>query len=221
MATDIEASAPTAQDRPLPDGSDVRKMTDADVEAVARSLARAFYDDPHMRWVVRDDAIRLDRLERGFTTYITRIWFPHDECYTHDRAIGAALWMPPGTWHLGPWAQLRLLPAIALATRRDLPRLLKVVNFMERHHPHDEHWYLPVIGITPTWQGRGYGAAMLRPVLERCDAEGTPAYLEASTPRNRALYERCGFQLVEECYYAKDGPPLFRMWRDPVPNVPQ
>ena len=67
--------------------------------------------------------------------------------------------------------------------------------------------------MDPAWQGRGYDTALLRPVLERCDAESMPAYPEASTPRNRVLY--AGFEAIEECRYADDGPPLWRMWRQP------
>ena len=44
-----------------------------------------------------------------------------------------------------------------------------------------------VIGITPAWQGRGYGAALLRAMLERCDTDRVAAYLEASSARSRAL----------------------------------
>jgi GNAT superfamily N-acetyltransferase len=206
---------PTAADRPRPDGSDIRKMTPADSEAVARTLARAFYDDPHFRWIVRDDARRMERMVRGFRTFIERIWMRHDESYVHEQLIGAALWMPPETWHLGVVEQVRLLPAILASVRGDSGRLLKAVNWMERKHPHERHWYLPAIGVTTSWQGRGYGAALLRPMLERCDSERLPAYLEASTPRNRALYERHGFEVVEEGRYADDGPPIWQMWREP------
>jgi GNAT superfamily N-acetyltransferase len=190
-------------------------MTPADSEPVARTLARAFYDDPHFRWIVRDDARRMERMVRGFRTFIERIWMRHDESYVHERLIGAALWMPPETWHLGVVEQLRLLPAILTSVRGDSGRLLKAVNWMERKHPHERHWYLPAIGVTTSWQGRGYGAALLRPMLERCDSEQLPAYLEASTPRNRALYERHGFEVVEEGRYADDGPPIWQMWREP------
>lgn len=214
MSSELD-SEPTASDRPRPDGSDIRKMTAADVEPVARALARAFYDDPHFRWIVRDDARRLRRLERGFATFVARLWLPHDESYTHERLIGAALWMPPRTWHVGPMTQLRLLPATVRALRADTLRLLKAITCIERDHPHQPHWYLPMIAVAPAWQGRGYGAALLDPVLRRCDEQAMPAYLEASTPRNRALYERHGFEVVEECRYADDGPPLWRMWREP------
>jgi hypothetical protein len=54
-------------------------MTVADMQPVARTLARAFYDDPHFRWFVRDDAKRMGTLERGFATFIRRIWLRQDE----------------------------------------------------------------------------------------------------------------------------------------------
>jgi hypothetical protein len=52
-------------------------------------------------------------------------------------------------------------------------------------------------------------------MLERCDRKQLPAYLEASSPRNRALYERHGFNVVEEIRMAKSSPPMWRMWREP------
>ena len=216
MASDVEVGAPGASDHPHPDGSDVRKMTGADVQPIARTLAQAFYDDPHFSWIVRDDARRMLALERGFSTFVGRVWLRPDEGYTHERLIGAALWMPPDTWHTGLLAQLLLLPAVVRNLRADTPRLLRALTFIEKKHPREpRHWYLPIIGIVPAWQGRGYGAALLRPVLERCDADRVPAYLEASRARNVELYRRHGFETVEECRYAKDGPPLWRMWREP------
>jgi ribosomal protein S18 acetylase RimI-like enzyme len=191
-------------------------MSEADIPAVAQALAKAFESDPHFTWIIRDERKRLRRLERGFTLFIRRVWLPQNEGYTHDRLLGGALWMPPGTWHLSAMAQLRLAPATIGALRSDSSRLLRALSFIERKHPRSpQHWYLPIIGVAPEWQGRGFGAALMRPVLERCDRERTPAYLEASTPRNRALYERHGFEVMEECRYASDGPPMWRMWREP------
>ena len=56
----------------------------------------------------------------------------------------------------------------------------------------------------------------MRPVLERADADGMPAYLEATTLRSRALYERHGFRLLDVVHMPDDGPPMWRMWREPV-----
>jgi ribosomal protein S18 acetylase RimI-like enzyme len=211
-----EGAVPGPADRPRPDGSDIRRVTEADVPKVARALAEAFFEDPHFCWIVRDDARRMGKLVRGFEMFTRRIWLRAGECYTHERLFGAAMWMPPGTWHMAPLEQLRLLPAIAGNLRLDLPRFLKGLNFIESKHPHaPEHWYLPVLGVAPPFQGSGFGAALLQVVLARCDAERVPAYLEASTARNRALYERHGFETLEECRYARTAPPLWRMWREP------
>jgi hypothetical protein len=51
-------------------------------------------------------------------------------------------------------------------------------------------------------------------MLERADQEGTPAYHEATTPRNRALYERHGYVNQGEFFLPDGGPPLWRMWRE-------
>ena len=214
MDSDVTVDATGLPIRPQPDGSDVRKTIAAELAGVVEAVALSFYEDPIFRWIGPDDRRRARELERGFGLFARRVWFPHDETYTTDRLIGGAFWMPPGTWHLSMFKQLSMLPAMAVITRGDLVRLLRLLNAIEAKHPHEEHYYLPVIGIRPEWQGRGFGSALLRPVLDRCDGERLPAYLEASSPRNRALYERHCFAVVEEMRVS-DSPPLWRMWREP------
>lgn len=48
----------------------------------------------------------------------------------------------------------------------------------------------------------------MAPVLAHCDEEGAPAHLEASTERDRALYERQGFSLTGSFDLPAGGPPL-------------
>jgi ribosomal protein S18 acetylase RimI-like enzyme len=99
---------------------------------------------------------------------------------------------------------------------RRLPLALRARLRMEGRHPRKPpHWYLAMMGVDPQWQGRGIGSKLMRPALETLDAEGTPAYLEASTPRSRALYERHGFVVTGEFNLPSGGPPLWQMWREP------
>jgi hypothetical protein len=56
---------------------------------------------------------------------------------------------------------------------------------------------------------------LLRAVLDRADREGSPAYLDATSRRNRALHERHGFVTIGELTVA-DCPPLYAMWRPPA-----
>ena len=46
----------------------------------------------------------------------------------------------------------------------------------------------------------------MQPVLERCDTERMPAYLNAGSARSRDLYLRHGFEVTEE-FALPDGRP--------------
>jgi GNAT superfamily N-acetyltransferase len=81
-------------------------------------------------------------------------------------------------------------------------------------HPKESHWYLMAVGVVPEAQGQGRGAALLAPVLDRCDEDGVPAYLEASTADNARLYERLGFESRTEVEMLP-GVSVRPMWRPP------
>ena len=194
----------------------VRRATPADVPALARVLADAFYDDPAGRWFFPQARTRRRRLERFFRLVaLERMALPHDEVHTTEDLAGAALWMPPGSLESSTLAELLLLPRIVRSCGPDTARTLRNIAAMDAVHPHEPHWYLPQIGVATGRQGQGIGSALLRPVLDRCDAEGMPAYLEATTTRSRDLYARHGFEVVEVMTLPDGGPPLWRMWRDP------
>jgi GNAT superfamily N-acetyltransferase len=194
-------------------------IADAETVTMAGVLARAFFDDPVFTWVLREDVRRMKVLRRGFELFLRRVWLEHEQTYTTAGNAGVAVWEPPGLWKVPLVQQLRLLPAMASAFGRHLPRVLRALTVLESGHPaepaHEPHYYLSFLGVDPPWQGRGLGAALLAPVLQRCDRDGVPAYLEASSPRNRALYERHGFVVTEQFALGRGAPPQWRMWREP------
>jgi len=197
----------------------VRKGQAAGIDGMAEALAHAFFDDPVFSWVLRHDPRRMRVLRSGFELFLRRIWLEHGHTYTTPGTAGAAVWEPPGMWKLGVGKQLGLLPAMLGVFRRHSPRVLRSLTLLEGGHPaepeYPEHYYLAFLGVHPEWQGRGLGASLLAPVLERCDGESRPAFLEASSPRNRALYERHGFEVMEEFALGRGAPPQWRMWREP------
>lgn len=202
---------------PGAESATVRRATGKDAPELARVLARAFEADPVTAWFFPNESERRERMERMFGLIsLPKLALPHDETYTTDALAGAALWQPPGTYETGSVESVMLLPRLARVCGRGLPRALRGLSFMESTHPHEPHYYLPFLGVDPEWQGHGIGTALLGPVLERCDSEAMPAYLEATTPRNRELYLRNGFEVIEEIRFPDDGPPLWKMWREPA-----
>ena len=63
-------------------------------------------------------------------------------------------------------------------------------------------------------QSRGLGARLLWPVLERCDHERLPAYLESTNPRNVPFYESLGFAQVG-MIQSGTSPQIVPMLREP------
>ena len=91
---------------------------------------------------------------------------------------------------------------------------------MQQHHPGTPHWYLLYVAAEPGRQGSGIGTALMQPVLQQCDTQRLPAYLEATTVQNRAPYRRHGFTDLPELRLPDGGPVLYPMWREPVSRTP-
>ena len=201
--------------RPQPDASDLREVTPADVPLLAPRLAAAFQDDPGMSWALRDAERRPRRLATVFAELMRRVWLPRGTGHTTIDGVGAALWLPPGEWHLSLGLQAQLMPTMLRAAGPDLWRVVAMNAKAERVHPETPHWYLALLGVDPAAQGRGYGPHLCRPVLERCDADGIGAYLETGTERNVTTYRGMGFEVTDEFDLPRSGPHVWCMWRDP------
>ncbi|MFE9772949.1 GNAT family N-acetyltransferase [Streptomyces sp. NPDC005931] len=189
-----------------------KTATTDDAAFISRTLARAFDDDPMMRWFFPDDTSREEELARYYSTLFTRQYAHHAVCEYTEAA--AAFWAPAE-------AQAQAVPdAETIAQLRNIlgdraPLFRDAVEAAARHTPREPHWYLAVIGADPAAQGRGHGAALLRSGLSKADAAGLPAYLESSKSSNLPFYEHFGFTVREEIQLPGGGPTLWGMWREP------
>lgn len=190
-----------------------RRATTVDARPVAETLAAAFFDDPVIGWAWHDAERRREILP-DFFEFMATGSLAHDEAYTTDDLAGAALWLPPSALHPSDEEAAAFAVAIERVTHEFSPLVLQLFAILDDCHPHEAHYYLPIIGTRPERQGRGIGSALLAPVLERCDRERLPAYLEATTERNAGLYLRHGFEITREIPLP-DGPSLWAMWRVP------
>jgi GNAT superfamily N-acetyltransferase len=187
----------------------------ADVPALCDALADAFVDDPIFGWLIPSDEHRRARLGRFFELELRHVVLPKGQIWTSAETNGASLELPPGAWRVPFSTQLVHGPGFTRVFGLRLPHALTLITLMENRHIREPHYYIPYVGVTAAVQGRGLGTRLLRPTLERCHTEGLPAYLEATSERNRALYERLGFRVQKELRLGSS-PPLWLM-RRPAP----
>lgn len=187
----------------------VRKATDADLDLLTATLAEAFFADPVMSWCYPDPGRRGELLPEGFRVLLDAA-LPHGGVDTVADELAGAIWIPPEA----ELDEEKLAADLGTVSAEYTERMFTLLELLDTHHPTDQaHQYLFVLGTRQRWQSRGLGSALLRAVLDDCDRDGTPAYLEASSERNRRLYERHGFA-IREVVTLPDGPPLWCMWRD-------
>ena len=192
----------------------IRKAEAGDARSVARILAAAMADDPIVTWTVHYRPRREQRLQIMFGAIVRRaLAKPDHEVHICDDGSGAALWYGPNR-AMSPKDMVLVIPAM-LRSGFSGRRALRLNSVMQKSHPTDEHFYLEVLGTLPQHQGRGVGSALLTSVLDRCDSDGFPAYLENSNPRNEALYARHGFEPISPLPLPPGCPPLVPMWRKP------
>ncbi len=196
------------------------RMTRAQIGESGVVLARAFYDDPLMIYIVPDDARRLNALQ-WFMTSAANYGDKFGEVYTTDGHIdGDAIWLPPGGTKV---TMLRMVQSGLLAAPFKLGlgafrRFLGVMDLFDRLHERDmpqPHWYLMIAGVDPPRQGQGVGGALIAPILARADADGAQCYLETQKTRNVPFYQKHGFEVVVEDDIPKGGPHYWTMKRMP------
>lgn len=195
----------------------IRPATRGDAEQLAGMLARSFESCPAWgAFLPPGSKHRLERIKRFFAFLLTGLYLgPGRECLMTEGGTGAALWDSPGTWKLGVRDNLRMLAGMAPVFGRHLPRTVACFNAMDAGHPSEPHWSLSVLGVEPAARTGGVADALILAGLERCDREQRPAYTETGRPRSRDFYAEHGFDVTEEFNLPGDGPPVWRLWREP------
>ena len=175
----------------------VTLASEADHERIVVTVLLAMAADPVARFMSPDAATYLG-VRRNFGLLVMgsiragSAWLAHAG---DGLCAAASLWFPPtratpDDKELGD--PMQTVPA----DRRETA--IAVSEAVRGYHPDEPHWYLPLLGTDPAFQGQGLGAALLTHTLKQCDEGGHVAYLESGNPRNLSLYERHGFEAIGE-----------------------
>jgi GNAT superfamily N-acetyltransferase len=207
----------------------VRLLEPADIGATSALLAAAMDDDPAYAFLFPRPQERHRGLEDFFARNL-RTHLPY-RC-THVAVIGrevvATVTMrPPDGVSISMITMIRrgLLPFAIAHGRRAVRRLLTVKEKYDaieaRLAGGERHWFVHMMAVDPTRQGKGVGSRLLARILETTvDARTTrgypPAILTTHKERNVHFYRRAGFDVVgiEEVSMLGEAPyPLWSMRR--------
>jgi GNAT superfamily N-acetyltransferase len=182
-----------------------------DVTPAADCLAAAFADDPQMGFFFSGDPAQRQGLVTEFFSILMAarlaLGMPVLLLKSEGRILGAAMgydtqrpeWLPV---HQEGWALLQQRQA-SMASRFE-----KADAISEKYKPQEPHFYLGVLGVHPSIQGKGAGGALIKAYcdLAERDTVSTGTFLETAQRKNLAFYERCGFQLRGQSELAPEKP---------------
>jgi ribosomal protein S18 acetylase RimI-like enzyme len=180
--------------------ANIVRLTESLVPAAAAMLARAFHDDPLMRYTIPDPDERARLLPAMYATMLRFGMLAGEVHATANAPEGVAIWMPPNAkWSRENMEASGMHNIPTLIGDHAYQRYREVVGREWQARLREipgPGWYLFILGVEPRVQRRGLGGALMRPVLDRADAEQLVCYLETENERNVAFYLKHGFDLI-------------------------
>ena len=190
------------------------RVLSSDEASIIDVLVRAFSADPVAQWIWPDS----QQYHMYFPSFVRAFAgkaFTHGSAYYVDGYAAAALWLPPGVLPDEDMLSGIFQRSVSEQSQKDV---IAVFDQMARYHPSEPHWHLPLMGVDPLKQGKGFGSALMQHALVQCDRDNKLAYLESSSPRSVPFYKRHGFELLGTIQLG-NSPPIFPMLRRPSGGI--
>jgi GNAT superfamily N-acetyltransferase len=205
-------------DDPEEEGPDVRLAENRDVPRIAATLTIALADSRWTRWALPDDG-RMQRLTRLHELDAGHRGVATGSTWVTDDVDAVAAWEPP--------AGTAPLPAdVAEALARELPYLAgnrarvvaETAALVGAARPSEPHWWLAHLGVRPSSRRRGLAAAVLAPIVVRCDTLQEMASAAVYSWANVRFLRGFGFEVTTELRTSDDELPVWVVTRQPLPR---
>lgn len=200
--------------------STYRKLQLSELDQAVEVISQAFVNDPLCVFMLPNQRTRLKDLRKFFHLY-ARLYIHSGRGYGVGEPLkGVSYWLEPGQDDLSvSISALKMFIPILLSSYpigyiKARP-IIKQTDLLHKKYAIEPHYYLDNLAVLPAEQGKGFSSQLLRPVLEKADAEGVMVYTDTVTHGNVALYEHFGFHVVEECSVGKTGIKVWALLRSP------
>lgn len=188
----------------------------SDIEILKNVLAKAFMYDPMVNWTVKHDEKFFIRTELMFETILKHFGLKQGFINTNEEKNACAVWIPPKKESSISLSGLSLLSAwIKIVGLKRMLKVMKGSTLVENAHPKFPCYYLVTLGVDPSYQNQGIASDLIKPVLDKCDKEGIPAYLETSNEDNLLFYKKHGFEIRSIISEPQLLPKTWTMIREP------
>jgi GNAT superfamily N-acetyltransferase len=178
------------------------RITRADINPAAVTLAKAFQDYPESVYLMPDE---VERRKKQLSIYrrILKGAIVYSEVFaTSPRMEGVAVWQLVDGKHPAwgrrfsfSWWWTSLFMDKKTSERQKA--YFKYAAAVRTRVTPERYWYLQILGVDPDFQGQGYSSRLLKPMLEWVEREALPCFLETQLETNVPLYEHFGFRVVE------------------------
>ena len=194
------------------------KLIEEKLKRASIVIARAFLDDPMiMKWPqigTYPAEKRLKACERLFGMII-RAGSVYNHTYFIDNG-SYCVGIP--CWEKGNEHDIYFGPHVTRLLKWDLPfppvELAMIREMTNAALQGRKHLHITLFSTDPSKQGKGYGSACMRMMLDVADKKGVVTSLETMTNKNRKIYEHYGFRVVGSLDVEGCTDPWYSMIRD-------
>lgn len=170
------------------------------LDEAAGVLARGMRDNPiHVAAFGPDPQRRARILVRMFGDLFRVLTGYHAMCARMDGAIVAVAGRADdGACMPGALQKLQLLPGLLSLGPRTALRSSRWMSAWSSRDLDEPHSHFGPFAVDAHLQGQGIGTVLLKDYCVSVDSRGDVAYLETDRPENVRLYERHGFEIVDQ-----------------------
>ena len=202
---------------------DLYKVRKSDLKTAGCILGKAFQDDPAWVNVIPDDKERKQKLPAIFE-YLIIYTLRYGEVYAPSENLeGIAVWIPHYNANMTFWKVIRsgaIWKAIKMGAKigNKIQRVFEEIEKDRNEYMKEKggYMYLQAIGVSPEYQGQGFGGKLLRAMFEKANSENFLIYLETETEDNVAMYKKLGFKVIKEFEVQEFNFTFWEMIREPI-----